>query len=55
MGSFVALYMFNPGYGNLKAKIGFVYGAFMLIFAVTAWFSFQKHEIALTRNLMSFS
>lgn len=38
MWSFVAPYMFNPGYGNLKAKIGFVYGAFMLIFAVLAWF-----------------
>jgi SP family general alpha glucoside:H+ symporter-like MFS transporter len=38
MWSFVAPYMFNPGYGNLKARIGFVYGAFMLIFAVMAWF-----------------
>ncbi|KAJ5300179.1 hypothetical protein PENANT_c175G08769 [Penicillium antarcticum] len=38
MWSFIAPYMFNPGYGNLKAKIGFVYGAFMLIFAVMAWF-----------------
>ncbi|CAI7595655.1 unnamed protein product [Penicillium manginii] len=38
MWSFVAPYMFNPGYGNLKAKIGFVYGAFMLIFAVLAFF-----------------
>ncbi|KAJ5661362.1 general substrate transporter [Penicillium longicatenatum] len=37
MWSFVAPYMFNPGYGNLKAKIGFVYGAFMLIFAALAW------------------
>ncbi|KAG5787651.1 hypothetical protein H9Q69_013276 [Fusarium xylarioides] len=35
--SFVAPYMFNPGYGNLKAKIGFVYGAFMVIFAVLAF------------------
>ncbi|TVY77275.1 General alpha-glucoside permease [Fusarium oxysporum f. sp. cubense] len=38
MWSFVAPYMFNPGYGNLKAKIGFVYGAFMVIFAVMAFF-----------------
>ncbi|KAJ5876013.1 general substrate transporter [Penicillium soppii] len=38
MWSFVAPYMFNPGYGNLKAQIGFVYGAFMLMFAVLAWF-----------------
>jgi hypothetical protein len=38
MWSFVAPYMFNPGYGNLKAKIGFVYGAFMLMFAVLACF-----------------
>lgn len=38
MWSFVAPYMFNPGYGSLKAKIGFVYGAFMLIFAVVAFF-----------------
>ncbi|KAF5689903.1 maltose permease [Fusarium circinatum] len=38
MWSFVAPYMFNPGYGNLKAKIGFVYGAFMVIFAVLAFF-----------------
>ncbi|SPO01659.1 related to maltose permease [Cephalotrichum gorgonifer] len=38
MWSFVAPYMFNPGYGNLKAKIGFVFGAFMAIFAVLAYF-----------------
>ncbi|OQE18626.1 hypothetical protein PENSTE_c017G01926 [Penicillium steckii] len=38
MWSFVAPYMFNPGYGGLKAKIGFVFGAFMLIFAVMAFF-----------------
>ncbi|KAK7424448.1 hypothetical protein QQX98_000413 [Neonectria punicea] len=38
MWSFVAPYMFNPGFGNLKAKIGFVFGAFMLIFAVLAYF-----------------
>ncbi|KAH7127349.1 general substrate transporter [Dactylonectria macrodidyma] len=37
MWSFVAPYMFNPGYGNLKAKIGFVFGAFMLIFAIMAY------------------
>ncbi|KAM0540647.1 hypothetical protein ACHAPJ_013558 [Fusarium lateritium] len=37
MWSFVAPYMFNPGYGNLKAKIGFVYGAFMIIFAILAF------------------
>ncbi|KAF4448406.1 hypothetical protein F53441_8214 [Fusarium austroafricanum] len=30
--------MFNPGAGNLKAKIGFVFGAFMVIFAVMAFF-----------------
>jgi sugar porter (SP) family MFS transporter len=38
MWSFVAPYMFNPGYGGLKAKIGFVFGAFMLLFAVMAYF-----------------
>ncbi|KAJ3534814.1 hypothetical protein NM208_g7002 [Fusarium decemcellulare] len=38
MWSFVAPYMFNPGYGNLKAKIGFVFGAFMLIWAFLAFF-----------------
>ncbi|KAJ6006315.1 general substrate transporter [Penicillium sp. IBT 35674x] len=38
MWSFVAPYIFNPGYGDLKAKIGFVFGAFMLIFAVLAFF-----------------
>lgn len=35
--SFVSPYIFNPGYGNLKAKIGFVFGGIMLIFAVLAW------------------
>ncbi|CAK7234894.1 hypothetical protein SBRCBS47491_009103 [Sporothrix bragantina] len=38
MWAFVAPYMFNPGYGNLKAKIGFVFGAFMIIFAILAYF-----------------
>ncbi|KAH7116447.1 general substrate transporter [Dactylonectria macrodidyma] len=38
MWSFVAPYMFNPDYANLKAKIGYVFGAFMFIFAVMAWF-----------------
>ncbi|KAF5002415.1 hypothetical protein FGRMN_427 [Fusarium graminum] len=38
MWSFVAPYIFNPGYGNLKAKIGFMYGAFMIVFAVLAFF-----------------
>ncbi|EXJ91198.1 hypothetical protein A1O1_04307 [Capronia coronata CBS 617.96] len=37
MWSFVCPYMFNPGYGNLKARIGFVFGALMLIFAVLGW------------------
>jgi len=36
--SFVSPFMFNPGYGNLKAKIGFVFGAIMLIFVVLAYF-----------------
>jgi MFS family permease len=36
--SFVSPYMFNPGYGNLKAKIGFVFGAIMLIFVVLGYF-----------------
>ncbi|KAM0438448.1 hypothetical protein ACHAPT_001197 [Fusarium lateritium] len=38
MWSFVAPYMFNSDYANLKAKIGYVFGAFMLIFAVLAFF-----------------
>ncbi|CAK7216160.1 hypothetical protein SEUCBS140593_002777 [Sporothrix eucalyptigena] len=38
MWSFVSPYMFNPGYGDLKAKIGFVFGAFMVIIAVLAFF-----------------
>ncbi|KAM0324916.1 hypothetical protein ACHAQA_007882 [Verticillium albo-atrum] len=38
MWSFVAPYMFNPDYANLKAKIGYVFGAFMFIFAVMAFF-----------------
>ncbi|KAM5347349.1 hypothetical protein ACJ41O_010354 [Fusarium nematophilum] len=38
MWSFVAPYMFNPDYANLKAKIGYVFGAFMFIFAVLAFF-----------------
>ncbi|OCT49398.1 major facilitator transporter [Cladophialophora carrionii] len=37
MWSFVAPYMFNPGFGNLKARIGFVFGAFMIIWAVMAY------------------
>jgi MFS transporter, SP family, general alpha glucoside:H+ symporter len=32
--SFVSPYIFNPDYGNLKAKIGFVFGACMIIFFV---------------------
>jgi sugar porter (SP) family MFS transporter len=38
MWSFVTPYMFNPDYGNMKAKIGFVFGGFMLIFVVLAYF-----------------
>ncbi|CEL02174.1 Putative General alpha-glucoside permease [Aspergillus calidoustus] len=37
MWSFVAPYMFNPGYGNLKAKVGFVFGGFMAFFIVGAY------------------
>lgn len=36
--SFVSPYIFNPGYGNLKAKIGFVFGAIMMIFVVLGFF-----------------
>lgn len=36
--SFVSPFMFNPDYGNLKAKIGFVFGAFMILFTIMAWF-----------------
>ncbi|KAJ4127871.1 hypothetical protein NW768_008151 [Fusarium equiseti] len=36
--AFVAPYIFNPEYANLKAKIGFIFGAFMVIFAVMAFF-----------------
>lgn len=38
MWSFVAPYIFNPDYANLKAKIGFIFGAFMFIFAILAYF-----------------
>lgn len=38
MWSFVSPYIFNPGYGDLKAKIGFVFGAFMLGYIALAWF-----------------
>lgn len=38
MWSFVSPYMFNPGYGDLKAKIGFVFGAFMVIWVFLAYF-----------------
>ena len=38
MWSFVSPYIFNPGYGNLKAKIGFVFGGIMLIFVVLGYF-----------------
>ncbi|OJJ48037.1 hypothetical protein ASPZODRAFT_131684 [Penicilliopsis zonata CBS 506.65] len=34
MWSFTAPYMFNPGYGDLKARIGFVFGSFMFIWAI---------------------
>ncbi|KAJ5806400.1 general substrate transporter [Penicillium pulvis] len=37
MWSFVSPYIFNPDYGNLKAKIGFVFGAFMLGYIVLAY------------------
>ncbi|RTE81411.1 hypothetical protein BHE90_004074 [Fusarium euwallaceae] len=37
MWSFVAPYLFNSDYANLKAKIGYVFGAFMLIFAILAF------------------
>ncbi|CRK38704.1 hypothetical protein BN1723_004435, partial [Verticillium longisporum] len=36
--AFISPFMFNPDYGNLKAKIGFVFGAFMFIFAILAYF-----------------
>ncbi|KAL9949769.1 hypothetical protein D7B24_001483 [Verticillium nonalfalfae] len=35
--AFISPFMFNPDYGNLKAKIGFVFGAFMFIFAILAY------------------
>ncbi|EON95900.1 putative maltose high-affinity maltose transporter (alpha-glucoside transporter) protein [Phaeoacremonium minimum UCRPA7] len=38
MWAFVCPYIFNPGYGNLKAKIGFIFGAFMLIWAVMGFY-----------------
>ena len=38
MWSFVCPYIFNPGYGNLKAKIGFVFGAIMAIWSVIAFY-----------------
>lgn len=37
MWSFVAPLMFNEDAGNLKAKIGFVFGGIMFIFAILAW------------------
>lgn len=37
MWSFVSPYIFNPDYGNLKAKIGFVFGAFMLGYIFLAY------------------
>ncbi|UZP46499.1 hypothetical protein NXS19_014311 [Fusarium pseudograminearum] len=37
MWSFVAPYIFNPEFANLKAKIGFIFGGFMIIFAVLAF------------------
>ncbi|CAK7214933.1 hypothetical protein SBRCBS47491_002318 [Sporothrix bragantina] len=38
MWSFVCPYIFNPGYGDLKAKIGFVFGAFMLLWSVAGYY-----------------
>jgi MFS transporter, SP family, general alpha glucoside:H+ symporter len=35
--SFVSPYIYNPGYGGLKAKIGFVFMACMIFFVVTAY------------------
>ncbi|CAH0058107.1 unnamed protein product [Clonostachys solani] len=35
--AFVSPYIFNPDYGNLKAKIGFVFGAIMAIFIVLGY------------------
>ncbi|KAK3674472.1 hypothetical protein LTR78_005558 [Recurvomyces mirabilis] len=36
--SFVSPYIYNPGYGDLKAKIGFIFGACMVFFLITAYF-----------------
>lgn len=36
--SFVSPYIYNPDYGNLKAKIGFVFGVCMVFFLVTAYY-----------------
>jgi SP family general alpha glucoside:H+ symporter-like MFS transporter len=36
--SFVTPYIFNEDYANLKAKIGFIFGAIMLVFVVLGWF-----------------
>ncbi|CAK7199283.1 hypothetical protein SEUCBS139899_001958 [Sporothrix eucalyptigena] len=38
MWSFVCPYIFNPGYGNLKARIGFVFGAIMALWSVAAYY-----------------
>lgn len=35
--SFVSPYIFDPEYANLKAKIGFIFGAIMIIFTVLGW------------------
>jgi SP family general alpha glucoside:H+ symporter-like MFS transporter len=35
--SFVSPYIYNPGYGDLKAKIGFVFGVCMVFFLITAY------------------
>lgn len=37
MWSFVTPYIINPDYANLRAKVGFIFGAFMAVFVLLAW------------------
>lgn len=38
MWTFVCPYIINPGYGNLNAKVGFIFGALMVVWVVLAFF-----------------
>ncbi|CAN6674978.1 general alpha-glucoside permease [Trichomonascus vanleenenianus] len=37
MWSFVSPYLINPGYGDLRARVGYIFGSFMVVWALLVW------------------